>query len=66
MRTCIRNMNGEQLLLAAVLGGPSIRVIVGQELDRRALLGVVGLRPRRPGARFNALAWFERTLKYTA
>ncbi len=66
MRTRIRNMNGEQLLLAAVFGGPSIQVIVGQELDRRALLGAVGIRARRPGARYNALAGFGRALKYTA
>jgi len=57
MVTELQELSGEQLLIAAVLGGPKVRPAVDVELDRRALLG----RPRperrwRPGTRILASA----------
>ena len=48
MRIRMKNLSGEELLLAAVLGGAPIRRRVNAELDRRALLGsLADSRPAR-------------------
>ena len=48
MRIRMKNLSGEELLLAAVFGGAPIRRRVNAELDRRALLGSqADSRPRR-------------------
>ena len=39
MLTNLKQMAGEQLLLASVLEGPKIQDAVDRELDRRAVLG---------------------------
>ena len=47
----IRRASGEQLLLLAVLGTKETRGKIDRELNRRAVAGIAGKRPQRPGWR---------------
>lgn len=47
----IRQASGEKLLLLAVLGTEELRGKIDRELNRRAVAGVAGKRPQRPGWR---------------
>jgi len=35
----LKQMTGEELLLASVLNGPKVQTLVDRELDRRAIFG---------------------------